>query len=169
MVIVAMMKTCAECFWSQRRGNKEFPDGSETVSWESFYRDWHLTGLVRAQISICQVVGKRWHCWGEDGVGRGTRAGSWYTGIFNCWCPRSSEEGEKPGSQGWFLEKRILLNGGIWKGTPVQKTHERGLKVNMAEPMCEWRTRGIYGRGAWRQGRKGSSHLKVPSMCQALC
>lgn len=57
----------------------------------------------------------------EDGVGRGTRAGSWYTGIFNCRCIRSSEEGEKPGSQSWFREKRILLNGGMWKDTPDQK------------------------------------------------
>ena len=47
---------------------------------------------------------------------RGTRAGSWYTGIFNCRCIRSSEEGEKPGSQGWFPERRILLNGGVLEG-----------------------------------------------------
>lgn len=95
-----------------------------------------MTKLVRHQISICQVVGKRWLRWREDGVGRSTRAGSWYTSIFNCRCIRSSEEGEKPGSQSWFLEKRILLNGGMWKDTPDQKTHEWGLKVTMAQSPC---------------------------------
>lgn len=68
--------------------------------------------------------------------GQRHRAGSLYTGISNCRCIRSSEEGEKPGSQGWFPEKRILLNGGVWKATPDQKTHRWGPKVNMAESPC---------------------------------
>lgn len=44
--------------------------------------------------------------------------GSWAYGLFTWRYNKTSEKGEKPGSQDWFLEKNILLNGGDEGGHP---------------------------------------------------
>lgn len=105
-----------------------------------------MTGLVRHQVSICQVVGKRWFCWREDGGQRhkGLGAGSQAYLIVGALEFRGRREAWQ---SELVSEKRILLNEDVEGHTRPENPTVGDWKVNMAQSPCEGAAEGSMGRG----------------------